>query len=107
MLGRLEMDVDACIASYSELMKKVFEEKSRWLPFNWRGRMKAGFDSAKLKTAIEDVISSAGASPTDAFNGGDDRGCRTWVYCIDARPPTNRVQGSSVRQQERPAALHV
>lgn len=77
MLGRLEMDVDACTASYSKLMKKVFEARSSRLQVNWRGKIKAGFDSAKLETAIKDVISSTDASPTDAFNGGDNRRCRT------------------------------
>ncbi|KAF2274187.1 FabD/lysophospholipase-like protein [Westerdykella ornata] len=79
MLGRLEMDVDTCIASYSELMKTVFEEKSSWFPVSWSGKVKARFDSAKLKSAIEDVVSNNGASPTDAFNDGKDRGCRTFV----------------------------
>jgi hypothetical protein len=77
MLGRLEMDVDACIAAYSELMKAVFKEKSRQLPVSWTGKVKARFDSKKLKGAVEDVISGNGASPTDAFNDGKDRGCRT------------------------------
>jgi hypothetical protein len=77
MLGRLEMDVDACIESYSELMKTVFEEKSSWLPIGWGGKMKAQFDSAKLKSAVENVISKTNASSTDAFNDGKDRGCHT------------------------------
>jgi hypothetical protein len=77
MLGRLEMDVDACIAAYSELMKAVFEEPSSWLPVSWRGNVKARFDSAKLRSAINDVIASSDASPTDAFNDGKARGCHT------------------------------
>jgi hypothetical protein len=77
MLGRLEMDVDSCITAYSDLMKAVFAEKSSWLPFGWRGNVKACFDSTKLKSAVEGVISSNGASPADAFNDGGKRGCRT------------------------------
>jgi len=77
MLGRLEMDVDACIAAYSELMKAVFKEESGWLPVSWRGNVKARFDSAKLKAAVDDVIASSGASTTDAFNDGKARGCHT------------------------------
>lgn len=77
MLGRLEMDVDACIAAYSTLMKTVFEEKSSRLPISWRGKVKAQFDSAKLKSAIEDVISKTDASSVDAFNDGKKRGCHT------------------------------
>ena len=77
MLGRLEMDVDECIAAYSELMKAVFVEQSSWLPVSWTGKVKARFDSGKLKGAVEDVISSRGISSTDAFHAGKDRGCRT------------------------------
>jgi hypothetical protein len=77
MLGRLEMDVDACIAAYSELMKAVFKEESSWLPISWRGNVKARFDSAKLRSAVEDVVASNGASPTSAFNDRQTRGCHT------------------------------
>jgi hypothetical protein len=49
MLGRLEMNVDECISAYSDMMKTVFEEKSSRLPISWTGRVKAQFDSNKLK----------------------------------------------------------
>ena len=77
MLGRLEMDVDACIASYSELMKAVFEKKSSWLPLSRRGKVKARFDSMRLKSAVDEAISKTSASSADAFNDGKVRGCRT------------------------------
>jgi hypothetical protein len=77
MLGRLEMEVDACITAYSELMEAVFKEKSSRLPLSWSGKVKAQFDSARLRNAVNDVIASSGASPTDAFNDGKDRGCHT------------------------------
>ena len=77
MLGRLEMDVDECITTYNRLIKAVFEEKSSWLPIGWTGRVKARFDSKKLKSAVEEVISGKGASATEAFNDGKNRGCRT------------------------------
>jgi hypothetical protein len=77
MLGRLEMEVDACIAAYSELMKAVFEEPSSWLPISWSGKVKARFDSAKLRSAVNDVVVTSGASITDAFNDSQARGCHT------------------------------
>jgi hypothetical protein len=60
--------VDACIAAYSELMKAVFEELLSWLPVSWSRKAKARFDSAKLRSAVNNVIASSGASTTDAFN---------------------------------------
>jgi hypothetical protein len=77
MLGRLEMDVDACIAAYSELMKAVFKERSSWLPVSRSGKVKARFNSAKLRSAVNDVVASSGASPTDAFNDCKDQECHT------------------------------
>lgn len=77
MLGRLEMDVEDCITAYSKLMEIVFEKQSSWLPVSLRGRVKARFDSEKLRVAIEEVVCGAKASTADLFNDGKDRGCRT------------------------------
>ncbi|KIM93182.1 hypothetical protein OIDMADRAFT_138250 [Oidiodendron maius Zn] len=52
MLGRLEMDVDECIAAYSELAAAVFSQKSSRIPFNIKGKIQERFDSAKLESAI-------------------------------------------------------
>jgi hypothetical protein len=77
MLGRLKMDVDKCISAYSELMNGVFDEKLRPVPIDWTGRIKAQFDSKRLKNAIEEVvIRYIGASKEDRFNDGTSHGCR-------------------------------
>lgn len=76
MLGRLEMDVDECISAYVELMKTVFEEKSSSLSISGTGRIKARFDSSRLKDAIVKLITRYGACETDLFNDGKARGCR-------------------------------
>lgn len=52
MLGRLEMDVDECISAYSGLAAAVFGEKLSSIPVNFKGHVKARFDSAKLESAI-------------------------------------------------------
>jgi hypothetical protein len=76
MLGRLEMDVDECISAYKDLMKAVFEEKLRRVPISWTGNIKAQFDSRKLKSATEKVITSRSLHQADLFNDGTTRGCR-------------------------------
>lgn len=76
MLGRLEMDVDECIAAYTKLMKTVFEKQSSQFAINWSGNINARFDTAKLESAIKDVVTSHGAKETDLFNDGAERGCR-------------------------------
>lgn len=76
MLGRLEMDVDECISTYSELMEGVFNERLRRMPVGLRGRIEPKFDSNKLKEAMKTAISRAGAATTDLLNDGRDRGCK-------------------------------
>ncbi|KAF2477222.1 FabD/lysophospholipase-like protein [Lindgomyces ingoldianus] len=83
MLGRLEMDVDECITAYSDLAEAVFGEKQSRIPINFMGKVKSRFDSAKLETAIKKVVTQSGASVTDLFNDGTERGCRTFVCAID------------------------
>lgn len=81
MLGRLEMDVDECIAAYIELMKTVFEKKSR-IPFSLKGKTKARFDSVKLKGAVEKVVTDHKALTTTLFNDGTNRACKVFVCSI-------------------------
>jgi hypothetical protein len=76
MLGRLEMDVEECIAAYTGLMKTIFEKKSSRIPASLTGRIKPRFDAAKLESAIKEVVISHGAKETDLFNDGVKRGCR-------------------------------
>lgn len=79
MLGRLEMDVDECISAYNRLMEVVFKDKTHILPLKWTGRVQSRFDSAKLRDAIDDVITKQGYSPAEPFNDGKARGCRVYV----------------------------
>ncbi|KAJ5769158.1 protein kinase subdomain-containing protein [Penicillium odoratum] len=89
MLGRLEMDVDRCIAAYSDLAAAVFGEKMHSIPINFKGDITAKFDSAKLERAIQKVVEDSGASAQDLFNDdtgskdGTARGCRTFVCTAD------------------------
>jgi hypothetical protein len=77
MLGRLEMDVDQCIAAYSDLASEVFGGKHSAFPVTITGEVNARFDLAKLKNAILKVVERSGASEATLFNDGTQRGCRT------------------------------
>ncbi|KAF4215069.1 hypothetical protein CNMCM8980_008758 [Aspergillus fumigatiaffinis] len=83
MLGRLEMDVDECIAAYTDLAADVFGDKLSRFPVNIKGGVKPRFDSDKLESAIKKVITQKGVSDTDLLNDGTERGCRTFVCTID------------------------
>ncbi|KAJ6039423.1 hypothetical protein N7499_004385 [Penicillium canescens] len=84
MLGRLEMEVDDCIEAYRRLMKLVFSEKANSLPVDWSGNVKSQYDSRKLRSAVEDVVSRCGLSPNDLLNDGKVRPCRVFV-CATAK----------------------
>lgn len=77
MLGRLEMDVDECIAAYSDLAAAVFGEKLSRIPVNIKGNVKPRFDSTKLESAIRKMVTQSGASETHSLNDGTERGYRT------------------------------
>ena len=56
MLGRLEMDVDDCIAAFREVMKTVFKKKKNSFAISLTGNMKAKFSSKTLEAAIKRLI---------------------------------------------------
>jgi hypothetical protein len=70
MLGRLGMDVDECIAAYSDLAAAVFGEKLSRIPVNIKGKVKPRFASTKLESAIRNVVTQSGASETHSLNDG-------------------------------------
>ncbi|KAJ6042987.1 FabD/lysophospholipase-like protein [Penicillium canescens] len=82
MLGRLEMNVDDCILAYIKLMKMIFGKLSKRSLSSLLGKIEPRFDANKLEGAINEVISSCGAKPTDLFNDQADRGCRVFVCSI-------------------------
>jgi hypothetical protein len=73
------MEFDDCIEAYCRLMKLVISEKASNLPVNWSGNVKSQYESRKLRSAIEDVISRCGLSSDDLMNDGKVRSCRVFV----------------------------
>jgi hypothetical protein len=77
MLGRLEMDVDECIAAYTEFASNVFSEKASLVPITIKGDIKARFYSERLSEAIQKVLARKGLTKNDLLNDGAVRGCKT------------------------------
>ncbi|KAF2998234.1 hypothetical protein E8E13_005657 [Curvularia kusanoi] len=82
MLGRLEMDVDECIAVYLELIKKLFEKKKAFA-INHQGKLKNRFSSQILQESINEVLRNKGFSETEIFNDKTERKCKVFVVCKD------------------------
>lgn len=77
MLGRLEMDVDECIAAYTNLMKRIFEKQPKRNPIKGLfGSIEPRFDANTLEDAIKEVITNSGPDPTDCFYDQTKCGCR-------------------------------
>lgn len=77
MLGRLEMDVDQCIAAYGYLAEEGFVEKRSHIPDIIMREANPRFDLVKLQIAILEVLEQSGVSETDFLSHGTKRGCRT------------------------------
>lgn len=76
MLGRLEMNVDDCISAYTEIMPTIFDKKLHSTQVGLSGRVQPRFDSKKLKTSIDALITKSGCSLQEPFNDGRERGCK-------------------------------
>jgi predicted acylesterase/phospholipase RssA len=79
MLGRLELGIEECILAYTELMESIFSHKIANVPVDWSGNIVSQYDSKKLRSAIENVISRAGLSPTDPMDDGKIRRSKVFV----------------------------
>ena len=71
------MDIDRCIAAYSDLAEAVFRKKGGSLPFNINCKAKACFDSAKLEKAVKEVVAESGTSEEALLNDGNGHKYRT------------------------------
>jgi len=105
MLGRLEMDVDECIMNYIKLMENIFDERSKRLPFGWKGQVKPQFNSTRLESAIKKVITTSGAAEADLFNDGNVRGCKVYAFARLETPSAYQISVSCAQRQKKPKEL--
>lgn len=77
MLGSLEMDIDEFITAYSKLAAKVFGQRRKHFPTNWKDEVKAKFSSIKLDEAILNVLKKKGLPYDIKLNDGTKCGCKT------------------------------
>lgn len=68
------MDIDDCIMAYSELMGSIFVKPKSAV--DWKLQTRSRFESAKLRSAIEDIISNHNTSGSNKLNDQAERSCR-------------------------------
>ncbi|KAJ6081476.1 hypothetical protein N7499_006350 [Penicillium canescens] len=81
MLGRLEMDVQQCIDAYRTLSRDIFSNP-RVIGVNWRGNVRARFDSQKLERAVKDIIKSRDLPEDSLLDDGAKRDSKVFACSI-------------------------
>ena len=79
MLGRLEMDVDECIAVYTELMGSIFGHAEHRLPVNLKGNVQPRFNAENLKQAVIGILERKNIPMDEMLDDGKSRSCRMYV----------------------------
>ncbi|KAF2269546.1 phospholipase [Lojkania enalia] len=102
MLGRLEMDVEECIDTYSGLSQKIFSQKQNRFGFGWKGDLKGRFSAENLEEAISKVVSDKGFNNSDPLDNGKPPGCRVMV-CACARETQGTTRLRSYNLPGKPA----
>ncbi|KAI9883792.1 MAG: hypothetical protein M1823_004424 [Watsoniomyces obsoletus] len=82
MLGRLEMDVEACIKAYIDMMEDVFGRRTN--PIDWKLNVKGQFDAKRLEKAVKSLVPQSEDPETALLNdgGSDKRPCRAFVCAV-------------------------
>jgi len=100
MLGRLEMDIDECINTYTNMFKNLFG-KTR-LPVNFLGRIKGRFDSVVLEECVQEILKQRGLSETEPLSDEVKDGCKVLVELSHIWMFVNRLNiGLSVQRRLR------
>ncbi|KAG9672833.1 phospholipase, patatin family protein, partial [Aureobasidium melanogenum] len=88
MLGRLEMSVDECIKTYTELSKDVFH-KTRRIPIGFKGDLKERYDSEALEQAVKKVLRNRGVDEDTQLK--NPQGTKVFVCCTSGETSQTAV----------------
>jgi hypothetical protein len=75
MLGRLKMDIDACIAAYTEMADKIFRKKHHRVNAR-NGQIQGRFDTVELEQAIKLIIKNQGLDEDTLLKDQPDAPCK-------------------------------
>lgn len=75
MLGRLKMDIDACIDAYTDMSDKIFQKKHHRVNAR-NGQIQGRFDSDELERAIKAIVGNQGLSEDTLLMDRPDTSCK-------------------------------
>jgi hypothetical protein len=75
MLGRLKMDIEACITAYAEMSDRIFQKKHHRV--NLRdGQIQGRFDTDELEQSIKLIIKNQGLDEDALLMDQPDAPCK-------------------------------
>lgn len=85
MLCRLEMEVEACIKAYTDMMEDVFGRRAK--PMDWKLNVKGQFSAESLEKAVKRLVPLSEDPDRALLNDSrsDKRPCRAYVLCCRTR----------------------
>lgn len=75
MLGRLKMDIDACIAAYIDMSDRIFQRRHHRVNLR-NGQVQGRFDSEELERAIKEIIKGQGLDEDTLLMDLPDAPCK-------------------------------
>lgn len=84
MLGRLQMDIESCIAAYRQLSDVVFRKVAHRISIKGMGVTQGRFDAHALENAIKEIISLAKLDPNVRLMEQTTPGCKVFVCATRA-----------------------
>ena len=75
MLGRLKMDIDACIDAYTDMSDRIFQKKHHRVNAR-NGQIQGRFDSDELERAIKEIIRYQGLDEDALLMDRPDTTCK-------------------------------
>jgi hypothetical protein len=75
MLGRLKMDIDECIAAYTDMSDRIFRKKHHRVRVR-TGEIQGRFDTEELERSIKEIIKNKGFEEDALLMDAPDAPCK-------------------------------
>ena len=84
MLGRLKMDIEACMAAYADMSNRIFQKKHHRINAK-NGQIQGRFDTDDLERSIKLIIRNQGFDEDTLLMDQPDAPCKVSVRTLASR----------------------